>query len=128
VNNPTLINSESISIEICDARITPPKVVNLLLSKSLENTGYTVGQALLESGLAKGIDDPRFSKKGSFGVFGIRQNWGSPLYEGDRVEIYAPLIVDPKHSRRKKANQNKDAQLQAKARLKASEKQGKSKI
>lgn len=128
MNNSTQNNSEGISIEICDARITPPKIVNFLVSKSHENDTYTVGQALLESGLAKGIDDPKFSKKGAFGVFGIRQNWDSPLYEGDRVEIYAPLIVDPKNSRRKKANQNKDAQLQAKARLRASEKQGKSKI
>ena len=128
MNSHVNIKSNKISIEICDARTTPPKIINLIVSKAIGNSNYTVGNALLESGLAKGIDDPKFSKKGSFGVFGIRQSWDSPLYEGDRIEIYAPLIVDPKHSRRKKANQNKDAQLQAKARLRASEKQGKSKI
>lgn len=125
MNEPSIQN---VAIEICDARVSPPKVISLSLEKIAGATGFTVGQALIDSGLAKSSEDPKFSRKGSFGVFGIRQSWDSPLYEGDRVEIYAPLIVDPKHSRRKKANQNKDAHLQAKARLRAAEKQGKSKI
>ena len=43
------------------------------------------------------------------------KDWDSPLYDGDRLELYQPLIVDPMQARRKKANKNKDARLQAKA-------------
>jgi putative ubiquitin-RnfH superfamily antitoxin RatB of RatAB toxin-antitoxin module len=43
-------------------------------------------------------------------------NPNSPVYDGDRIEVYTPILIDPKNARRKKANQTKDAKLKAKAK------------
>jgi len=75
----------------------------------------TVGLALVKAGIATGQDDPLLARKGCFGVFGKRKDWDSPIYSGDRLELYSPLLIDPKSVRRKKANQNQDAKFQAAA-------------
>jgi len=75
----------------------------------------TVGLALMRTGIAAGPNDPILSRKGCFGVFGKRKEWDSPIYDGDRLELYSPLLIDPKTVRRKKANQNQDAKFQAAA-------------
>ena len=36
------------------------------------------------------------------GVWGRRCEWGALLRDGDRVEIYRPLLVDPKVARRER--------------------------
>ena len=81
----------------------------------LENEQATVGLALVKAGIAAGPDDPALARKGCFGVFGKRKDWDSPIYPGDRLELYSPLLIDPKAVRRKKANQNQDAKFQAAA-------------
>jgi putative ubiquitin-RnfH superfamily antitoxin RatB of RatAB toxin-antitoxin module len=103
-----------LNILICDARDGEPKLRPFILEFSL-NLRPTVGLALQKSGIATAIDDPRLARKGCFGVFGKRKDWDSPIYEGDRLELYSPLLVDPKTVRRKKANQNQDAKFQAAA-------------
>lgn len=37
------------------------------------------------------------------GVFGEKVPWDQTLSEGDRVELYRPLLLDPKERRRNKA-------------------------
>lgn len=37
------------------------------------------------------------------GVFGNRVGDDEPLVEGDRVELYRPLVIDPKEARRQRA-------------------------
>ncbi len=62
--------------------------------------GATVRDALAASGIAgrhPGIDLSRL------GVFGRRVDPGTRLAEGDRVEIYRPLALDPKEARRRRA-------------------------
>jgi putative ubiquitin-RnfH superfamily antitoxin RatB of RatAB toxin-antitoxin module len=39
----------------------------------------------------------------AFGIFGKRVGLNQPLADGDRVEIYRPLVVDPKEARRRRA-------------------------
>ncbi|WP_114689489.1 RnfH family protein [Polynucleobacter necessarius] len=75
----------------------------------------TVGVALVRAGIATGPDDPVLARKGCFGVFGKRKDWDSRIYAGDRLELYSPLLIDPKTVRRKKAHQNQDAKFQAAA-------------
>lgn len=128
MDNQNIATINQIQVEICDARVTPPSIMLIKLVYEGNESVFTVGNALIESGLACGREDPKFMRKGCFGVFGVRQTWDSQLYDGDRIEIYAPLIIDPKHARRKKANQNKDADLKAKALKRAAEKVEKSKI
>lgn len=36
------------------------------------------------------------------GVWGRKQSWDHVLRDGDRVEIYRPLVVDPKVARRER--------------------------
>ena len=106
--------SKSMEILICDARLGEPKLNPFTLHLSPSDVP-TVGLALVKAGVAQGPDDPVVARKGCFGVFGKRKDWDSPIYEGDRLELYSPLLVDPKAVRRKKANQNQDAKFQAAA-------------
>jgi len=41
------------------------------------------------------------------GIFGKRVKLDAPLKEGDRIEIYRPLMIDPKELRRLKALKTK---------------------
>ena len=106
--------NQSMGIWICDARLGDPLLSPFTLHLSPSDTP-TVGLALIKSGIAQGPEDPILARKGCFGVFGKRKDWDSPIYEGDRLELYSPLLVDPKVVRRKKANQNQDAKFQAAA-------------
>jgi len=106
--------NRQIEIVLCDARLGEPvlKPFKLVLD---QGELATVGLALVKAGIATGADDPVLARKGCFGIFGKRKDWDSPIYPGDRLELYSPLLIDPKTVRRKKANQNQDAKFQAAA-------------
>jgi len=61
----------------------------------------TLGDALLQSGWMDVHPELR-STAISFGVWGRRANLNTPLREGDRVEAYRFLRVDPKVARRER--------------------------
>jgi putative ubiquitin-RnfH superfamily antitoxin RatB of RatAB toxin-antitoxin module len=106
--------SRCLDIWICDARRGEPTLIPFHLNIADDQTP-TVGLALMQAGIASSQDDPVLERKGCFGVFGKRKEWDSPIYAGDRLELYSPLLIDPKAVRRKKANQNQDAKFQAAA-------------
>ena len=108
------MSSQTCEIMLCDARQGQPVMRSLQL-RFLSDEQPTVGLALVKAGIAAGPDDPILSRKGCFGVFGKRKDWDSPIYPGDRLELYSPLLIDPKAVRRKKANQKQDAKFQAAA-------------
>jgi putative ubiquitin-RnfH superfamily antitoxin RatB of RatAB toxin-antitoxin module len=58
--------------------------------------GATVRDALAASGL-------QIKEGQALGVFGKRVTLDQPVAEGDRVEIYRALAVDPKEARRRRA-------------------------
>jgi putative ubiquitin-RnfH superfamily antitoxin RatB of RatAB toxin-antitoxin module len=63
------------------------------------SVGATVHDALIASGLgAPGLND----EAGGVGVWGRKTTLTQPLREGDRVEIWRPLQVDPKLARRER--------------------------
>ena len=64
-----------------------------VLSVSLPD-GATVLDALLKAGLGK---------ENSVGIFGEPATLETRLRDGDRVEVYRPLQIDPKEARRKRA-------------------------
>jgi putative ubiquitin-RnfH superfamily antitoxin RatB of RatAB toxin-antitoxin module len=68
-------------------------------------------------------DDVLFEKKGAIGVFSIPLGPNDPIYDGDRIELYRPILIDPKKIRRKKANQDKDAELKTKAKVRKERKE-----
>lgn len=45
--------------------------------------------------------------EGRIGLFGKIVSFDTVLKTGDRIEIYRPLILDPKEARRKRANKNR---------------------
>ena len=97
---------------ICDARGDEP-VLRPFTLQVRAGFAPTVGEALVQAGLASGPEDARFARKGAYGVFSKSNDRNSTLYDGDRLELYAPLQIDPKTVRRKRANQNRDAHLKA---------------
>ncbi len=99
---------------ICDARYGAPILHSYQLSLE-KGENATVGLVLVRFGIFSGQHDPALTRKGCYGVFGKRKEWDSPIYSGDRLELYAPLLIDPKTVRRKKANQSNDFQLKAAA-------------
>ena len=103
-----------LSLLLCDSRSGQPVLREVQVTFSPDQP-VTVGQALIQLDIASSPKDPEIARKGCFGVFGKRKDWDSPIYEGDRLELYSPLLIDPMAARRKKAHQNQDAKLQAKA-------------
>jgi putative ubiquitin-RnfH superfamily antitoxin RatB of RatAB toxin-antitoxin module len=108
------MGNKSLEILICDARLGAPIPTPFVFHLTSDEIP-TVGLALLRAGIAKSPSGPVLARKGCFGVFGKRKEWDSPIYAGDRLELYSALLIDPKTVRRKKANQNQDAKFQAAA-------------
>lgn len=63
--------------------------------------GATALQALEASGIAR--DWPPSIDIGQLGIFSRRVPLEHPLRDGDRIEIYRPLQLDPKDARRRRA-------------------------
>lgn len=81
----------TLRVEVVCARPGGADVVEVRLP-----AGATVRDAVLAAGIA-GVDLQ------SVGIFGKRVSADSQLTEGDRVEIYRPLNLDPKEARRRRA-------------------------
>ena len=93
--------AEMINIEVCYA--LPEK--QALVSVKLPH-GATLLQALEASGLLE--KHPEIDlKKNKFGVFAKLSKPDTVLRDRDRVEIYRPLIADPKEVRKQRAAEGK---------------------
>lgn len=64
--------------------------------------GATLRQAISASGLLARHPEIDLERQ-KFGVFGKPRALDAALREGDRVEIYRPLALDPKEARRRRA-------------------------
>jgi len=64
--------------------------------------GTTVRQAVERSGVLQRFPEINLAQA-RLGIFGRVVSSDTPLRDGDRVEIYRPLIADPKDARREKA-------------------------
>ena len=73
----------------------------MLIALEVEE-GTTALQAIERSGILQQFPQADPLRNG-VGVFGKRVALNTPLREGDRVEIYRPLIADPKTARRERA-------------------------
>lgn len=62
--------------------------------------GATVRDAVRCSGL---LERHPALANAAIGVWGHVVDGGQPLREGDRVELYRPLAIDPKEARRQRA-------------------------
>ncbi|EQC00056.1 RnfH family protein [Photorhabdus temperata] len=69
--------------------------------------GATVEQAIVASGLLTLRNDIDLQKN-KVGIYSRPVKLTDILEEGDRVEIYRPLLADPKEMRRKRAERAKN--------------------
>ncbi|GAB4118711.1 MAG: RnfH family protein [Sideroxydans sp.] len=95
------MNAEKIKVELVYAL---PHEQTLL--KFEVPAGTKVAEAVQLSGILKKYPeiDP---EKSRFGIFGKLAKADAELRELDRIEIYRPLIADPKEVRRRRAEEGK---------------------
>ena len=67
--------------------------------------GATVADAIAESGIRDAWPDVEI-RADRVGIFARKVSLDARLRDGDRVEIYRPLKIDPKEARRKRARNN----------------------
>ena len=65
--------------------------------------GTTIGQAVTQSGLPQAIPGIDLAIN-LVGIYGKRKPLDTVLHEHDRVEVYRPLLADPKEARRRRAS------------------------
>lgn len=93
--------AETLNIEVVYARSEKQEVVPLKLSP-----GATVKQAIESSGLLGKYPEIDLTKN-KVGVFAKLSKLDTALRDHDRVEIYRPLIADPKEVRKQRAAEGK---------------------
>lgn len=93
--------AEMLNIEVCYALPGKQELVKVKLP-----AGATVQQALEASGLLAKYPEIDL-KKNKFGIFAKLSKLDALLRDRDRVEIYRPLIADPKEVRKQRAAEGK---------------------
>ncbi len=93
--------AESINVEVVYALPQRQEIIRLKLPE-----GSTVQQAVAASGLLQKHPEIDFARN-KLGIFGKLSKPETTLRERDRVEIYRPLIADPKEVRKQRAAEGK---------------------
>ena len=93
--------AEQIAVEVAYALPQKQEIVALKLPE-----GATVRQAIERSGLLEKYPEIDLAKNKA-GVFAKLVKLEAPLRHRDRVEIYRPLIADPKEVRKQRAAEGK---------------------
>lgn len=65
--------------------------------------GTTIEQAIVQSGVLEDIPGIDLASQ-PVGLYGKKRPLDTVLRERDRIEIYRPLVADPKESRRRRAD------------------------
>lgn len=93
--------AEKISVEVAYGLADKQKLLSLQVDK-----GSTVQDAIEKSGILDEFPEIDLHKN-KVGIFGKLTRLSQPVREKDRVEIYRPLIADPKEVRKKRAAEGK---------------------
>jgi hypothetical protein len=88
---------ESLRVEVVYALPGGEDAVSLEL-----RPGATAADAVRASGLLQRHPEIELGRH-RIGIYGRVVEGGSPLADGDRVEVYRPLLVEPKDARRRRA-------------------------
>ncbi len=88
---------KQIVVEVAYARPDEQVIMELEVAE-----GTTLQQAVEQSGIVGRFPEIDL-EKGKMGIFGKVAKKDRVLLPGDRVEIYRPLIADPKEVRKKRA-------------------------
>lgn len=96
-----MAESAQFSVEVIYALPHRQELVRLRLP-----AGCTAQQAIEASGFLQRYPEIDL-KRGKFGVYGKLVRTDTPLRDRDRVEIYRPLLADPKEVRKKRAEEGR---------------------
>ena len=89
--------ADTIAVQVCYA-----KPDSTILRELQVAAGTTLEQAVRQSGILS--EAPEIDlKNGRVGIYGKLRMLDVSLHEHDRIEIYRPLIADPKETRRRRA-------------------------
>ncbi|KAI5914407.1 MAG: RnfH family protein [Proteobacteria bacterium] len=94
--------AEHIRVEVVYALQHRAEVVQLQLDE-----GATARQAVEASGLLQKYPDIELDGRNKLGIFAKLAKPDTVLRDRDRIEIYRPLIADPKAVRKKRADEGK---------------------
>ncbi len=97
------IESDMIHVEVVYALPHEQRVFNLIVNKH-----ETVEEIIRRSGVLELYPEVDLSKN-KVGVFSRNVKLDATVRDRDRIEIYRPLLADPKEIRRKRAEQAKVA-------------------
>lgn len=89
--------AESLAVEVVLA--TPAKQILLALRV---DAGATVGDAIAASGIASRFPELAVDDMPT-GIWGKPVSRQSAVSDGDRIELYRPLEIDPREARRQRA-------------------------
>ena len=96
-----MAHDSPIEVEVAYARPERQELVKLRLPQ-----GATLGQAIEASGLLQKYPEIDLAA-GKFGIFAKLSKPDTVLRARDRIEIYRPLLADPKEVRRQRAAEGK---------------------
>ncbi len=95
------VTEEKIRVEVAFAKLHEQALLEIFV-----DAGSTVAEAVERSGILERFPEIDLSQN-KIGIFGKATQLDTRLNEGDRVEIYRPLIADPKEQRKKRAAEGK---------------------
>ena len=96
-----MTNDNTILVEVAFASPGKQLIIPIYVK-----AGTTVKEAIIQSGIQKEYPEIDLELN-PVGIFGKHATFEQELREKDRVEIYRPLIADPKEIRRQRAEQGK---------------------
>lgn len=88
-----------LTIEVAYGTASAQKLYRLTLTE-----GSTAREAALAANIVADFPEAQ-PQTAPLGIFGKTVKDDHPLRDGDRVEVYRPLLADPKDARRKRAAQ-----------------------
>jgi putative ubiquitin-RnfH superfamily antitoxin RatB of RatAB toxin-antitoxin module len=96
-------NAEKYSVEVAYARPDKQWVIPVEVA-----AGARVEEAIRRSGILDRCPEIDLGRN-KVGIFGKLSTLDHPLRRGDRIEIYRPLIADPKEARKRRAEQQRES-------------------
>ena len=97
---------EMLQVQVCYAE----RDVQILRDLAVPQ-GCTLREAIMQSGVLQEVPEIDLMVL-RVGIYGKLKELDTILRDGDRVEIYRPLIADPKESRRRRAEKKEGKKAQ----------------
>jgi len=99
--------SEDVSVEVAYALPQKQEVLSLKV-----RSGALVSEAIEQSGILRDFPEIDLASA-KVGIYSKQVKLDAVLRDKDRIEIYRPLLADPKEIRRKRAAEGKEMKKEA---------------